>query len=142
MTFEQLQQAVQFYVAQPKWVPAYLVALGGDTAPHSDPSHPPVPIQGIALHDAAADPYQHFGLEIDEFMNGVDAQIHIPPLTSTMNLAGHDVSRTSSANPNNVEIFKWQNNGTTFLIRAQIIAPLNEQDVEHMIASMLTPGSE
>ena len=70
-------------------------------------------------------------------MNSADAQIHIPPLTSTLNLAGHDVSRTSTDNSDDVVIFRWEDQGTTFLVRAKTATPVTVQDVEHMIASML-----
>jgi hypothetical protein len=136
MSFGQLQQVATFYVAQPSWLPSYLVVLGGDTAPKSDPGHPPIPIQGITLHYGSSDPNQHFSLEIDEFVDGMDVQIP-NPTTTTLNLSGHSISRTTSADPNSVEIFRWQDQGTTFIIKARILNPLTEQDVERMIASML-----
>ena len=141
LTFEELQQIAPFYVAQPSWVPLYLIAQGGDTAPHSDPSHPPVPIQSVVLYYGPAESNQHFSLEIDEFVDGRDIQIPGPTTTTTLNVSGYSVSRTSSDNPNSSVLFRWQDQGTTFLIRAQIDGPLTEQDVEHMIASMLSQGS-
>jgi hypothetical protein len=136
MTFDELQQTTTFYVVQPSWLPPYLVAQGGDTAPHSNPGHPPVPIQRITLHYVPLDSNKHFNLEIAESVDGMDVQVP-NPTTTTVTLSGHNISRTTSEDSNGVEIFRWQEQGTTFVVTARMLARLTEQDVEQMITSML-----
>ena len=142
LTFEQAQQAAQFYVVQPTWLPSYVVAQGVDTAPHGDPTHPPTSIQGITLYYGQVDPRKPLLLQIDEIIGDTAVSVPGTPSISTITIEGHEITRTASTTGNAMVFFKWQDQGTTFMLTVRIADPdVTEQDIEKLIASMLAQGN-
>ncbi len=147
LTFDQVQQEAHYYLAQPTWLPPYLVTggvmIGDTTPPGTTPTTQEVHV--CVLRYLPADSSQHFSVAIREF----DSTVTPDPVvgsTTTLTIGGQAVTRTvptrSAPGDANIVDFRWSTRGTYFWVAAQIAGPLNEQDVERMIASMLSQAAE
>jgi hypothetical protein len=163
LTFAQAQRVAPYRLVQPTWVPAYLEA-GRTSAtvlnitevqPQPPATEPPAsgPVQVVQL--------TFFGRALDSedwvFISELKQGTPIGPLggtgpapstttTMTITIAGQPVTRTTWGFATPVPIspqdgfnarYVWTDHGTTFQLAAFVDAPLTEQDVEHMIASMV-----
>jgi hypothetical protein len=156
-TLAQAQQLAPFQLAQPSWIPSYLddpdiVASDMiDASGEVTQTSPAGPVQAVNLvyHDSAEDDAAL--VTIREVKQGSAlAQANGTPTPLT--IAGHMVSRTISSDPlpppagiagysGNNASYVWTDQGTTFELDAMMAGPITEQDIEHMIASMIAPGS-
>jgi hypothetical protein len=141
VTFEQAKQLVSFHLAEPQWLPSYLVAQGIRMESSAPPGTVPSPeqIHNVFLGYGPPDRSQHYSLQILEHGGTFTVQL---PNTTVMTIAGHLVTRSATTTDSgSLVYFLWQEQGTSFQITAQIAGPLTEQDVEKVIASMITQGS-
>ena len=145
LTFTEAQQLVSFYVSEPSWVPQYLVNNGvviGGFSPRLTPT--PQDVHNCSLQYRPTDSNQSYSLTIREF-DSTKSPVVYGGTSSTITIDGQTITRTvatrrNATDPHLLE-FTWSYQGTFFWVDAEMGGPLTEQDIEHMIASMLTPDS-
>ena len=143
LAFAQVQRLATFYVARSQWVPPYL-ADQGVMVPQWQGAEPPgSPFERIILAYGSSNPSQHYMVQISESSVGVHSSFGSQASTpTTVTIAGHRVTRTditarSGAQVKKVADYLWQDQGTTFELAGDLSGPVTEQDLEHMVASMI-----
>lgn len=128
--FAEAQKQASFYLAEPKWLPSYLVAQG---------------VRGLKVDDQLTEPTLYYGppdgsqsysVQIVEYTEDHRAQ---PPGTlEVLTIAGHVIAHsTATVDDGTHSFFVWHDQGTIFQMDAKLADPLIEQDVEKMMVSML-----
>ncbi len=159
LTFALAQQLAPFYIVEPTWVPSSLhdeqisasitnitEVRRGTPAASATPPTGPVLVVSISYWGPYPQPPV---VTINELKQGTPLGPAKGPgagpgITSvTITIAGHTVTRRTWATtaiyppsgPNSEYV--WTDQGTTFQLQAIITESAMQQDVEHMIASML-----
>src|SRR5579875_711892 len=160
LTFAQAQRVAPFHLAQPAWLPPCLNVAGitasvlnlTDPQPQVPATPTTSPVQAVRLDFGTAWPNKVYPVVIDELEQGTPLWPipgQVTPLTTTLTIGGHTVTRLSWAivatlpPPGADAAYIWADQGTTFRLSAVVgatfigIHMITEQDVEQMIASML-----
>ena len=142
LTFDQLQQKAHYYLAQPTWLPSYLVPggvmIGETTPPGTTPTSQEIHVSVLSY--LPTDPGQPYSLAIRELDSTITPEAPTGSIT-TITIDGQVITRSAATQlapgEANIVNFQWSEKGTHFWVAAQMAGPLTEQDIEHMIASML-----
>ncbi len=160
-TIDQAQQLAPFHVVQPTWVPSYLhdesivASVPNSTeaqssTPATSTTQPTGAVQVVSLNFMGPWPKSP-AVTINELQQGTPLGPAGGPssglgvTSTTITIAGHPVTHsnwsiTSAGPPSGYNTkYVWTDQGTTFQLMALITDPVTEQDVERMIASMLSP---
>ena len=146
ITFAEAQHLTPFHLTQPQWTPAYLVSNGAGTVPSASAgltvatAVAPV-IQDVILRYGPVDATQQCFVELFETDQPSGFGFPGNPTPTTLTIGGHSVTRVEYTHDGPMVNYGWRDQGTIFSLDAKIAGPLTEQDVEHMVASMLEPGS-
>ncbi len=98
-------------------------------------------IQGVILRYGPIDSTQQCFVELFETDQPSGFGFPGNPTPTTLTIGGHSVARVEYTHDGPMVNYEWREQGTIFSLDAKIAGPLTEQDVEHMIASMLDEGS-
>jgi hypothetical protein len=141
LTFEQARQITPFFVATPQWVPDYLTDQGVIVPEWQGAEPPGSLVQEIML--TYLNPEQRISVQITEEGEHVPRAFANAATPTTLTIAGQSVTRTDivSGSETPIRDYLWQEHGTTFELTGTITDPLTEQDLEHMIASMIEQGT-
>ncbi len=140
LTFAQAEHIVSFYVAEPTWVPSYLVNKG--VVVIAPPRQTPTPqnVHDVFLEYAPAAFNQPYSVTIREFDNTKLPHVY-DGTSTTVTIAGKPVTRTVATRAKSTDPhilgFTWSQEGTFFWLDAEVGGPVTEQDLEHMVASMI-----
>ncbi len=142
LTFAQAKQMAPFYVAVPTWLPDYLVeqSVSVDGTPILDSTNNLAQIRFIIANYALKNRPQDYVLQIGEQV----AQLSTTPpegKSSDLQIGGHTVRSIMSLNGSSV-YFTWQDQGTTVQMTAHMTSPVTEQDLEHIVDTMLKTGND
>ncbi len=145
-TFEEVQQLAPFYVAQPTWMPSYLETKYANVPFGPGSATPATPVVQVTLWygppvTAQLSVARQYFVELFETDQPSSFGFPGNPTPTTVTVSGHAVARVEYTNNGPYVNYQWQDQGTIFSLDAKIAGPLTEQDIEHMIASMLTPDS-
>ncbi len=147
ITFEQAQQLAPFTLAQPQWVPSYLVKqwiearalpqleFPNGTPTLSSPSNPKLEL--VTLMYTLQDSTQNGLVAIQETGHSVQAGIPNDATQTTVTMAGLAITKSTFTMAVPMAEYQWQMDGTYFDVSVHFAGPITEQDVEHMIASMI-----
>ncbi|HEX7102557.1 MAG TPA: hypothetical protein VF201_07940 [Nitrolancea sp.] len=140
LTLDQARQIAPFFVTKPQWVPDYLTDQGIIVPEWQGAESAGSLVQEIMLTYLNAK--QQISVQITEEGEHVPRAFASASTPTTMTIGGQSVTRTDivAASGTPIRDYLWQEQGTTFELTGTVTDPLTEQDLEHMIASMIEQG--
>jgi hypothetical protein len=134
LSFSQAQELASFTLVKPAWVPPYLT-YRGVVVPEWNGAEPP---GSLVEHIMFVFDPPNIYAQLSESSTYVPTAILGASTPTTKTIAGHSITRTdvTALNGTPMEYYRWQDQGTTFELTANITDPVTVDDLEHIIASM------